>query len=1055
MDYNDKDSTKKNAPRTNAPKKMDLSLANGLGKVQPQARALEEAVLGALMLDKDAVAVVVDILRAESFYEERHQKIYKAITQLFEASSPIDLLTTTEQIRKNGELDLIGGAYYLVELTNRVASSANVEYHARIISQKHIQRELIRISTEAINLAYEDTTDVFDLLDRAEQNLFSITEKSMSRGVMPMSTLVNLAIKQIEELSKKKDGLTGVPTGFLALDRLTSGWQPSDLIIIAARPAMGKCLAENTQVLLFDGRLKKVQDLRVGDLLMGDDSTPRRISSITTGTEQMYWVRQNKGIDYEVNESHILALKRSRNEGKHRHGNDLLITVGDYYKKSKKFRSNYKGYKVAVEFAAQPLPIEPYFLGLWLGDGTSSQAEVTTKDPEIVAYLEDFAQRNGWRVNCQNSDPNKCPRYAVTKTYRSRVGHSLQGQLREFALLKNKHIPHEYIANSTENRLQLLAGLLDSDGHYLVDSNGYEITQKNEELARAIKFLCDTLGFRTSFNRKTAQIKSTGYSCEVFRVRIYGDVDKIPLRLAYKRAKAWTYRNNWRATGIKVEKSRIGTYYGFEIDGNGLFLLEDMTVTHNTSLTLAIARNAAVDFGKPVAFFSLEMSSVQLVNRLIALETEISGEKLRKGQLESYEWQQLHVGISKLSNVPIFIDDTPALSVFELRAKCRRLKMQHDIQLIIVDYLQLMTAGGGEGKGNREQEIANISRSLKGLAKELNVPVIALSQLSRAVEVRGGSKRPQLSDLRESGCVTGDTLITNAQTGEQVTIKELAERSTQTIFPVMGMSEDLKVCPQNMVKAFYSGRKQVFELRTRTGKSIKASANHPFYKISGWTRLDELAVGDRIATPRALNVGNESSVMSKAISRNRLNAIHQVLPVDELAHLAQSDLYWDEIVDIIPLGVEDVYDATVEGVHNFVANDIIIHNSIEQDADIVGFIYRPEYYGITEDEDGNSLKGVGEIIIAKHRNGAVDSVRLKWDGQYAKFGNLDDADNVFGGATQHFSDGTSFGGFIDSGQTFSSSMQSDGQGDPLDFNTNNFQQPPPPSSLNFSEDVPF
>ncbi len=539
MEHNDKDAAKKNALRTSTPKKMDLSLAAGLGKVQPQARALEEAVLGALMLDKDAVAVVVDILRPESFYEERHQKIYRAITQLFEASSPIDLLTTTEQIRKNGELDLIGGAYYLVELTNHVASSANVEYHARIISQKHIQRELIRISTETINLAYEDTTDVFDLLDRSEQNLFSITEKSMSRGVMPMSTLVNLAIKQIEELSQKKDGLTGVPTGFIALDRLTSGWQPSDLIIIAARPAMGK-----------------------------------------------------------------------------------------------------------------------------------------------------------------------------------------------------------------------------------------------------------------------------------------------------------------------------------------------------TSLTLAIALNAAADFGKPVAFFSLEMSSVQLVNRLISLETEISGEKLRKGQLESYEWQQLHVGISKLSHVPIFIDDTPALSVFELRAKCRRLKMQHDIQLIIVDYLQLMTAGGDGGKGNREQEIANISRSLKGLAKELNVPVIALSQLSRAVEVRGGSKRPQLSDLRESG-------------------------------------------------------------------------------------------------------------------------------------------------------------------------------SIEQDADIVGFIYRPEYYGITEDEDGNSLKGVGEIIIAKHRNGAVDSVRLKWDGQYAKFGNLQDDDMVFSGSG--FGDGTSFGGFIDSGQTFSSNMQGQApaQADPLDFNTNNFQQAPPPSSLDYSDDVPF
>ena len=534
MEYDNKD---KNAKWKSNAKKAESSLSN-LGKVPPQARSLEEAVLGALMIDKDAVAIIIDILQSASFYEERHQKIFKAISLLFEQSSPIDLLTTTEQLKKNGDLELIGGPYYLVELTNRIASSANVEYHARIIAQKFIQRELIRVSTETINLAYEDTTDVFDLLDRSEQNLFSITEGSMSRGVMGMSTLMNLALKQIEELSKKEDGLTGVPSGFTALDRLTSGWQPSDLVILAARPGMGK-----------------------------------------------------------------------------------------------------------------------------------------------------------------------------------------------------------------------------------------------------------------------------------------------------------------------------------------------------TSLTLAITRNAAVDFGKPVAFFSLEMSSVQLVNRLIALETEIPSEKLRKGQLEQFEWQQLHSGIAKLSNVPIFLDDTPGLSIFELRAKCRRLKMQHDIQLIIIDYLQLMTAGGENKNGNREQEIANISRSLKGLAKELNVPVIALAQLSRAVEVRGGSKRPQLSDLRESG-------------------------------------------------------------------------------------------------------------------------------------------------------------------------------SIEQDADIVGFIYRPEYYGILEDEDGNNLKGIGEIIIAKHRNGALDSVRLKWDGQYAKFSNLGDEDfSAFSGSSgssgsiDSFGQNDKFDNFGSGGGEVIASRLNSNSSDKVDtnFNTNGFHQPPPPS----------
>jgi replicative DNA helicase len=454
------------------------------GKVPPQAIPLEEAVLGALMLDKDALPVVIDILRGESFYSDAHTAIFKAMLRLFERSQPVDMLTVTEELKKSGELDKIGGAYYLVELTNRVASAANIEYHARIISQKHIQRELIRVSTKTIKDAFEDTTDVFQLLDEAEQGLFSITQQNLSRGYEGMSSLLSKLQKQMEELTEKEDGLTGVPTGFTELDRITSGWQPSDLIIVAARPGMGK-----------------------------------------------------------------------------------------------------------------------------------------------------------------------------------------------------------------------------------------------------------------------------------------------------------------------------------------------------TSFTLALAKNAACDFNKPVALFSLEMSSVQLVQRLVSLESEISGSKMRNGNLEDYEWQQLHSAIESMSEVPIFIDDTPSINVFELRAKCRRLKMQHDIQMIVIDYLQLMSGGSEKSSGNREQEISSISRALKGLAKELSVPVIALSQLSRAVETRGGNKRPMLSDLRESG-------------------------------------------------------------------------------------------------------------------------------------------------------------------------------AIEQDADIVSFIYRPEYYGILEDEEGNSLKGTAEIIIAKHRNGALDTVKLKWEDQYAKFSNLDDSDfDFFGGAS--------------------------------------------------------
>ncbi len=446
-------------------------IASDFGKVPPQATDLEEAVLGALMLEQNAINAVIDILKPESFYKETHKEIYAAIFELFQKTQPIDLLTVTNQLKRNGKLEMVGGAYFITQLTSRVASAANIEFHARIVSQKHIQRELIRISSETIKEAFEESSDVFDLLDRAESNLFGIAENNIRKNYSSMADLINQAIKQIDKAREQTDGISGIPSGFAALDRVTAGWQKSDLIIIAARPGMGK-----------------------------------------------------------------------------------------------------------------------------------------------------------------------------------------------------------------------------------------------------------------------------------------------------------------------------------------------------TAFVLSLTRNIAVDFNRAVAIFSLEMSSVQLVNRLIASETEIPAEKLKKGTLEPYEMQQLHSKIGKLSEAPIFIDDTPAINIFELRAKCRRLKQQHNIEIIIIDYLQLMTAGG-DGKGNREQEISMISRSLKSIAKELDVPILALSQLNRSVETRGANKKPQLSDLRESG-------------------------------------------------------------------------------------------------------------------------------------------------------------------------------AIEQDADMVTFIYRPEYYGLEVDEDNVSTKGIAKIIIAKHRNGALDEIPLRFINTLAKFDNL-------------------------------------------------------------------
>jgi len=384
-------------------------------RLQPQAIILEEAILGAIMLDKDSISIAMEILRPESFYKPVHQIIYNVMIYLFEHTQPIDVLTVAEQLRKNGQLEEIGGLPYILELSNKVSSAANTEYYARIVAQKFIQRELIRVSTLIIKDAFEDSKDVLDMLDLAEQNLYEITDRNLRRGYETVGSLARKAQKQLEELSLSTEGMTGIASGFPDLDKITSGWQKSNLIVVAARPGVGK-----------------------------------------------------------------------------------------------------------------------------------------------------------------------------------------------------------------------------------------------------------------------------------------------------------------------------------------------------TAFTLALARNAAMDYKKPIALFSLEMNNLELVNRLISMEAEIEGSKLRNAKLEDYEWTQLNYAIEKLSDAPLYIDDTPSLNVFELRAKCRRLHQNHGISMVVIDYLQLMTIGGTDKRQNREQEISSISRALKGLAKELNIPVIALSQLNRAAEIGNASKRPQLSHLRESGAIEQD-----------------------------------------------------------------------------------------------------------------------------------------------------------------------------------------------------------------------------------------------------------------------------------------------------------
>jgi replicative DNA helicase len=410
---------------------------------------------------------------------------------------------------------------------------------------------------------------------------------------------------------------------------------------------------------------------------------------------------------------------------------------------------------------------------------------------------------------------------------------------------------------------------------------------------------------------------------------------------------------------VSIEPVGVKQVYDLTIPETHNFVANDICV-HNTALCLTLAQNAAIQEKACVAVFSLEMSKEQLVMRMLSSEAKVDAHRFRTGYLTRDEWARLAEAIGTLSEASIFIDDAPGISVLEMRAKLRRLAAeQKRLDLVVVDYLQLMS--GGRRTESRQQEVSQISRELKSLAKELQVPVVALSQLSRAPEARN-PPRPMMSDLRESGCLAGETLVTMADDGKRVPIGELVGQSGFRVWALNQSSWKLEKAV--VTNAFCTGRKSTFRIVTRLGREILATANHKFLSFNGWKRLDEFQVGERIAIPR--RIGNSEK---------------QSMSNDELALLA-GDVYWDQIVSIEPDGEADVFDLTVDGHHNFVADDFIVHNSIEQDADVVAFIYREDYYKPSEEN-----AGIAEILIAKQRNGPTGTVRLAFLKEFTRFEN--------------------------------------------------------------------
>ncbi|HEY5171369.1 MAG TPA: replicative DNA helicase [Acidimicrobiia bacterium] len=471
----------------------------------------------------------------------------------------------------------------------------------------------------------------------------------------------------------------------------------------------------------------------------------------------------------------------------------------------------------------------------------------------------------------------------------------------------------------------------------------------------------------------------------------------------------------------------VGTATGYHDLDSLLLGMQPSTLTivaarpgqGKTSLALGMAQHVALHGRKPVLFFSMEMGYLELTKRLLAAEARVPSRKLQTGKLSEHEWPRVNQAVGRLAEAPFFIDDNPHCTVMEMRAKARRIKARYgDLGLIVVDYLQLMASP--HRSENRQVEVSELSRGLKILARELEAPVVTLSQLNRQLEYRQ-DKRPMLADLRESGCLVAETEITLAD-GRTATLGALYEQDAHDL-EVLTLDEHLQLVPGVMTRVFRSGVKAVFELQLASGRTVTASANHPFLTLDGWVHLADLTAGMYVASSRlggpevdprrdaiprevwdyverkSLLVngslrahdlverlgeaaGGCHRVYEQGVSRSLMCRIAEALPDQYLADLGASAVLWDEIVAIEPRGEAPVFDATVTGTHNFVAGDIVVHNSIEQDADVVLFIYRDEYYNPESDQ-----RGLAEIIVAKHRNGPVGSTKLVFHGDYTTFEN--------------------------------------------------------------------
>lgn len=555
------------------------------------------------------------------------------------------------------------------------------------------------------------------------------------------------AIKEVDK--RIKGEVTPYKTKWNTFNKyLGGGLQKANIYIIGGRPG---CLAYGTNVRMFDGSLKQVQDIKEGDLLMGVDSTPRKVESLCRGVQQMYLIKQLNGISYEVNEDHVLSLKRSRTENCYKQGDILNISVKEYLTKSTKFKSNYKAYKTKVEYSDKPTLIEPYFMGLWLGDGTTEGVGITTPDIEIKEYLEDLSNRLSKRLNIYDIPDNKAYTISIRNKKGDKKDSSYQVLLRKEGVLGNKHIPNHYLYNSRTKRLDLLAGIIDTDG-YLCKESCFEVTQKKKVLADNIIDLARGLGFRVSCKEKL--VNNTLY----YRMNISGNIHLIPTRIKRKQAGVCTPNKNHLVCGFDIIPTQVKEYYGFSLDGDNLFLLEDYTVTHNSGKTSLCNRmlfdicevNSLIN--TIILYWNFEMPNHQQVIKEVSAKLHITVNQILSAEeqlaLEHFnKMKELEKGIT---SYPIWFHSRTSTAEYIKKVNYQlQGKFPHHTIINIGDHTRLASKSGKQNE-KEEEMIHSLMSTARDICVELEGVFIWLSQLNRNIESpdrRATDYVPQLTDL--------------------------------------------------------------------------------------------------------------------------------------------------------------------------------------------------------------------------------------------------------------------------------------------------------------------